>query len=87
MNQSCYAIKDKFPFYTHQLVLNIIDKLKSEPVGATFSALVTRDFESQFLIDFPETIKCNFNKNVLIYMSCYYIKIQENQKLTNYKVC
>lgn len=29
-----------------------------------FSALVARDFEQQFVIDFLETIKCNFNKNV-----------------------
>ncbi|WP_433631574.1 restriction endonuclease subunit S [Chryseobacterium cucumeris] len=85
MNQSCYAIKDKFPFYTHQLVLNIIDKLKSEAVGATFSALVTRDFEQQFVIDFPETIKCNFNKNVSHLYELLLNKIQENQKLTKLK--
>src|SRR5690606_13582890 len=48
MNQSCYAIKDKFPYYIHQLVLNVIDKLKIEAVGAVFSALVTKDFDQQF---------------------------------------
>ena len=82
MNQSCYAIKDKVPYYTHQLVLNVIDKLKSEAVGAVFSALVTRDFDQQFVLDFPEIIKNNFNENVSYIYELLLNKTLENQKLT-----
>ena len=81
MNQSCYAIKDKFPFYIHQLVLNVIDKLKSEAVGAVFSALVTKDFDQQFVLDFPEIIKSNFNTNVSYLYELLLNKTLENQKL------
>lgn len=82
MNQSCYAIKDKFPYYIHQLVLNVIDKLKSEAVGAVFSALVTKDFDQQFVLDFPEIIKSNFNTNVSYLYELLLNKTLENQKLT-----
>lgn len=82
MNQSCYAIKDKLPYYIHQLVLSVIDKLKSEAVGAVFSALVTKDFDQQFVLNFPEIIKNNFNTNVSYIYKLLLNKTFENQKLT-----
>jgi len=50
MNQSCYAVlgnKNANQFFVHQVVLSVIEKLKSEATGAVFKALVTRDFDSQ----------------------------------------
>jgi len=50
MNQSCYAVlgnKHINQFFVHQTVLSVIEKLKSEAIGAVFKALVTRDFDNQ----------------------------------------
>lgn len=51
MNQSCYAINDQYPFFTHQLVLDAINQLKRKAVGAVFSALVTKDFEQEMVLN------------------------------------
>jgi type I restriction enzyme S subunit len=53
MNQSCYAILGNAnynQYFTHQLTLYTIKKLKSEAIGAVFNALVTKDFEGQYVI-------------------------------------
>ena len=53
MNQSCYAVlgtRTINQFFAHQLTLNIIPKLKNEALGAVFSALVTKNFDSQKVI-------------------------------------
>ena len=58
MNQSCYAIigsKDMNQFFVHQLTLDAIAKLKNEALGAVFAALVTKDFDSQDIIE-PDKI-------------------------------
>ncbi|CAM4342674.1 restriction endonuclease subunit S [Gillisia limnaea] len=46
MNQTCYAMTGTNinNYFVHQLCLNLIEKLKSEAIGATFQALVTKDF-------------------------------------------
>jgi len=54
MNQSCYAITGKNgmnEYYIHQFTINAVNKLKNEASGAVFSALVTRDFDSQFVVE------------------------------------
>ena len=54
MNQSCYAISDfkrKSEYFVHQLTMNSLRMLKNEAIGAVFSALVTRDFDSQIVVE------------------------------------
>lgn len=81
MNQSCYAIKDDLSYYTHQKTLNIIGKLKGEAVGAVFSALVTKDFEQQNVIDPSLELKEIFNINIKEIYDLLLNKSIENQKL------
>lgn len=52
MNQSCYAIiaRDSCSLFAHQLTLDLMKKLTREAMGATFSALVTKDFDDQYVI-------------------------------------
>ncbi|MFV0163639.1 restriction endonuclease subunit S [Empedobacter falsenii] len=82
MNQSCYAIKNNLPYYTHQKTLDVIEKLKGEAVGAVFSALVTKDFEQQIILEPNESIKLNFNNSIKYLYDLLLNKSQENQKLT-----
>lgn len=53
MNQTCYAIngKEKNDFFAHQMTLIIISKLKKEAIGATFEALVTKNFDELLVIE------------------------------------
>jgi type I restriction enzyme S subunit len=88
MNQSCYAITGTTgmnPFFTHQITLSAIGKLKNEAVGAVFAALVTKDFDSQILIE-PD--KCSINlfgeKIKPVYNHILNI-VKENQKLSELK--
>lgn len=88
MNQSCYAItgRDQInPYFTHQLTLSIIAKLKNEAVGAVFAALVTKDFDSQILIK-PDKWSIEFfgEKIEPVYKHILII-VKENQKLSNLK--
>jgi len=66
MNQTCYALcpKDKGPFFGHQLTIQTMIKLKTEAIGATFEALVTKDFD-QFLVVNPSgNVASRFEKLV-----------------------
>ncbi|NBL65855.1 restriction endonuclease subunit S [Flavobacterium sp. NST-5] len=83
MNQSCYAIKDSLPYYIHQKTLNVIEKLKDEAVGAVFSALVTKDFDQQNVLEPNEFIKIDFNNGVKNIYGLLLCKSQEIQKLTH----
>lgn len=88
MNQSCYAITGKNgmnQYFTHQLTLSAIEKLKNEAVGAVFAALVTKDFDSQILIE-PDknSIKLFGEKMKPIYDYILTV-VKENQKLTELK--
>ena len=88
MNQSCYAItgtNGMNQYFTHQITLSAITKLKNEAVGAVFAALVTKDFESQILIE-PDknSIKEFGEKTKPIYDYILNVVIQ-NQKLTELK--
>lgn len=88
MNQSCYAVtgtNDINQYFSHQLTLSTITKLKNEAVGAVFGALVTKDFDSQFLTEpNKETIKI-FGEKVEPIYNFILNTVQQNQKLVELK--
>lgn len=82
MNQSCYGIdvtNCNYVYYIHQFVLNIIEKMRKEAIGAVFSALVTKDFEIQITVDPPEKEKIKYNTKVTyLYSKIKYLSIENN---------
>lgn len=85
MNQSCYAIYNEYAFYTHQLILSIIEQLKGEAVGAVFNALVTKDFEQQIVLEPEDKTRINYNETINpVYEKILNI-VQENKKLANFQ--
>ena len=56
--------------------------LKNEAVGATFEALVTKDFDSTEILIVPNEMAMSFNENVEIVYRNILLKQQENEKLT-----
>jgi len=85
MNQSCYAISGNYPFYIHQLSLDIIGKLKNEAVGAIFGALVTKDFEAQLVVHPSIELKEMFDNKASKLYNYMLLKAKETQKLTELK--
>ena len=85
MNQSCYSITGKHPFFANQLTLATISTLKNEAVGAVFAALVTKDFDNQFVISPDEKIQEKFDNQVSSIYDMILLKTQENQKLNELK--
>ncbi len=65
MNQSCYAITDSkrnSKYFAHQITVDTISRLKNEATGAVFSALVTRDFDGQNIIEPSDKLILKFDK-------------------------
>lgn len=85
MNQSCYAIIGSYSFYTHQLILSCMKQLKSEAIGAVFSALVTKDFDSQFIVSPKTDITEKFENKINKVYNVIYSYTSENQKLEELK--
>ena len=85
MNQSCYALTGKYQFFIHQLARETMNKLKTEAVGAVFGALVTKDFDAQFVIEPPIHLQEKFDTNVSKLYDYILLKIKENQKLSELK--
>ena len=85
MNQSCYALTGKYQFFVHQLTKETMNKLKTEAVGAVFGALVTKDFDAQFIIEPPLKLQKDFNNRVSKFYEYMLLKTKENQKLTELK--
>ena len=85
MNQSCYAIIGNYSFYTHQLILSCMKQLKSEAIGAVFSALVTKDFDSQFIVSPKIEIIEKFENKIHKVYNVIYNYTSENQKLEELK--
>ena len=86
MNQSCYAVlggKDFNQFFTHQLTLGTIEKLKKEAVGAVFNALVTRDFDGQSVIQPTIKVVELFGKRIQNIYSLILNMINQNVMLHN----
>lgn len=82
MNQSCYGIDAtncNYVYYVHQFVLNTIEKMRKEAIGAVFSALVTKDFETQIIVEPPEKEKIKYNTKVThLYTKIKYLSIENN---------
>jgi type I restriction enzyme S subunit len=72
-------------YFAHQITLSAIAKLKNEALGAVFAALVTKDFDSQILIEpDKEIIKLFGGKIKPVYD--YILNVaKQNQKLTELK--
>jgi type I restriction enzyme S subunit len=85
MNQSCYALTSKYQFFIHQLTRETMNKLKTEAVGAVFGALVTKDFNAQFVIEPPIELQKKFDNKVSKIYEYILLKTKENQKLTELK--
>jgi len=87
MNQTCYAINgaEVNGYFAHQLTLNIISKLKTEAISATFEALVTKDFDGQIVVEpFTELVKLYGGKVKSIYRYILH-SVHQNQKLSELK--
>ncbi len=85
MNQSCYAIlgDGKYSqYFVHQLTLFTIKKLKSEAVGAVFNALVTKDFEEQYVV-LPEIETVTLFGNQAQNIYDVILENEEEKKLNN----
>ena len=85
MNQTCYALlgkDDSMPFYVHQLAIETMASLKNEAVGATFEALVTKDFDNTEILIAPKETMIAYNEEVAIVYRNILLKQQENEKLT-----
>lgn len=85
MNQTCYALigkEEPMPFYVHQLAREIMSSLKNEAVGATFEALVTKDFDSTEIFIAPKEKVLTYDKESSIIYYNILLKQQENEKLT-----
>lgn len=87
MNQTCYAINGngKNDFYIHQLTVEIMSLLKKEAVGATFEALVTKDFDSRFVLNPNLELDDEYSLTVGGLYKIMLLKVQENQKLMELK--
>ncbi|MDD3498608.1 MAG: restriction endonuclease subunit S [Candidatus Moranbacteria bacterium] len=85
MNQSCYALTGKYQFFIHQLTRETMSKLKTEAVGAVFGALVTKDFDAQFVIKPPIELQKEFDNKVSKLYDYILLKTKKNQKLTELK--
>jgi len=87
MNQTCYAVNSTHSndYYAHQLTKHTISKLKNEAIGATFEALVTKDFDSQLVLEPDKGNEDRFEERVSIFYQLSLVKIKENQMLFELK--
>jgi type I restriction enzyme S subunit len=84
MNQSCYALSGENQFYVHQLTIAAIQKLIHEAIGAVFSALVTKDFDEQIVIQATPQIETKFQNQVKEVYNLILLKTKENKKLSEF---
>lgn len=84
MNQTCYAILSlsEFPFFTYFLTRSVIDKLKSEAIGATFEAVVTKNFDETFVIIPKNEIVFDFEEQAKSIYETILNKTKINHKLS-----
>lgn len=83
MNQTCYAINgnEKDDYFAHQLTISIMTKLKKEAIGATFEALVTKNFDELSVIKPTGKIIKEFEKTVKPLYDLILLKVKQDQKL------
>lgn len=68
MNQSCYALVGKKGYgqlYLYYFAIEAVKSLKNKATGAVFNALVTRDFDSEYVIIPPVDIAKKFEITLL----------------------
>ena len=85
MNQTCYALigkDDSMPFFVHQLAIETMASLKNEAVGATFEALVTKDFDNTEIVVVPKDNMYAYDKDAEVLYNKYILRQQENSKLS-----
>jgi type I restriction enzyme S subunit len=88
MNQSCYAVLSNNlvgKYYTHQLTIDTVKRLKEEAIGAVFKALVTKDFDSKIVLSPNENILNEFELKVNSVYELIQNKSKEVNKLTELK--
>lgn len=81
MNQTCYAINGNGinEYFAHQLSIDTISKLKNEAIGATFEALVTKNFDSQMVIN-PKHELINQYGELAMKMYAYMLNVTFHNK-------
>lgn len=84
MNQTCYAVngKEKDNYFAHQLSISVMTKLKKEAIGATFEALVTKNFDELFVIKPTDKIVLKFENTVKTLYDLMLLKVKQDQKLS-----
>ena len=85
MNQTCYALigkDDSMPFFVHQLAIETMASLKNEAVGATFEALVTKDFDNTEIVVVPKDNMYAYDKDAEVLYNTILLRQQENSKLS-----
>uniref|UniRef100_UPI00404B0427 restriction endonuclease subunit S n=1 Tax=Flavobacterium sp. TaxID=239 RepID=UPI00404B0427 len=87
MNQTCYAVSsfNECNLFAHQLTKAVISEIKNEAIGATFEALVTKNFDYFLVINPKKHIVINFETSVKHLYQYMLIKSNENLKLEEFK--
>lgn len=83
MNQTCYALLGKENYGQHFIYLqtiNIVERMKKKANGAVFSAITTRDFDSEKIVIPPIEIVRNFSPKI---ESIYESILRNQQEITH----
>ena len=86
MNQSCYAITNdsSTALYTHQLTLDLMVNLKSRIMsGAIFDALVTKDFDGEFVCVPKKKYQLNYTNIVGAIYQKSHLLLRINDRLND----
>ncbi len=85
MNQSCYALLGQEgygQYFVYHLTQRVITHLKHKANGAVFDAIVTRDFESEFVPDIKPSEAANFELKVKPLYEAILHNYEENCRLS-----
>ena len=85
MNQSCYALLGQEgygQYFIYHLTQRVITHLKHKANGAVFDAIVTRDFESEFVPDIKPSEAANFELKVKPLYEAILHNYEENCRLS-----
>lgn len=84
MNQTCYALTglNVEEFFTHQFSRHIINEIKNQAIGATFEALVTKDFDQTICLSPAIEVAKQYNSTASWFYNEILNHSLENQKLS-----
>lgn len=85
MNQSCYALLGQEgygQYFVYHLAQRVITHLKHKANGAVFDAIVTRDFECEFVPDIKPSEAANFELKVKPLYEAILRNYEENCRLS-----